>query len=85
MTKKSLMKPIDISTLSEREKRLLCSFINYYSSGNHPWADSITLPKFTVKFTMDLLTNITEHAKVSENVRDTIKSLYTKLFIKKDK
>jgi len=55
-------------TLTKEQREMLCSIINVFGTGEHPYADNDTLPNFTKEYIKGLL--------VTEKFIEAEQSLY---------
>ena len=54
------MSTVNSFYLSEKQFKLLCSVINIFGSGQHPWADSSSIDDFQVDYVLRLIKKATK-------------------------
>jgi len=55
-------------TFTFEQRELLCSIINVFGTGEHPYADDKTLPYFTKEYVKGLVIEILESEKYIETL-----------------
>lgn len=65
-------------TLTSEQQELLCSIINVFGTGQHPYADDKSLPYFTSEYIKEIL-ETEEFVNAQDNLTDTGKRVLAEI------